>query len=80
MLYYFLKKDEEILLFLVAGTTARCTSIRLILGCLCWQLDVMFGRKPDNIPSDYPALVIYFRDALDRFSQENVRIYLISMC
>lgn len=58
---------------MLLGTTARCTSIRLILGCLCWQLDVMFGRSADSIPSDYPGLVNYFQETLDRLTEDKVR-------
>ncbi len=48
----------------VAGTSARSSSIRLVLGSICWQIAAMYKMDFTDIPVDYPGLVSYFHDML----------------
>ena len=48
----------------VEGTSARSSSIRLVLGSICWQIAAMYKMDFTDIPVDYPGLVSYFHDML----------------
>ena len=50
--------------FYVEGTSARSSSIRLVLGSICWQIAAMYKMDFTDIPVDYPGLVSYFHDML----------------
>lgn len=45
------------------GTTAGTTSSRLLMQSICAQLAHVYG-KTEKIPTEYPKLVTFFRDAL----------------
>ena len=60
----------------IVGTTARSSSIRLVLASVCWHLCVMYGLDITDIPLEYPDIVSHFHDLLKVCERIGINNYM----